>query len=152
MSRLRYSMLQVTINTNRAAVSAYQETQFMNELEVFFRTVLSMTSTWRDHNLIDITPSFDAVSTITLDAIGFERQPKYHKIHAHFTVTIAHRGKVSWRSPNAQRNWQDLVNRNLSFTNGSYVHVRGANSRSLNYISKEATRVYSDGVQDAIVF
>lgn len=149
--RLRYSLLHVTINTNKSARSAFAETLIMNDLERFFTETLSEPSVWRENELI-IIDDYDSIENITVTGIGLEVSPKQKRVHAHCVVQISHRGKVSWRGTGLQRRWQNLVNREVS-TNGSYVHISGANSRSLNYMSKDADKLPGGGgVQQRIEF
>lgn len=148
--RIRYTMLAITINTNKAATTAAQERVLKDDLRQFITTRLALPEVWQ--KLINITPGFDAVDHIDVSAIGIERGSRKHRIHAHFVVTIQHRGRINWRG--TQRKWQAEVNANLHFVTASNVSVDLLNARSLNYTAKghggKALAVL--GVQEAVVF
>lgn len=149
--RIRYTMLAITVNTNKAATTAAQEQVLKEDLRRFITERLTLPEVWA--KLINISPSFDAVDHIDVSAIGIERGGKRHRIHAHFVVTIQHHGSVNWRG--TQRPWQAEVNSFLTYASSSNVSVDLLNARSLNYISKgsgggKALAVL--GVQEAVVF
>lgn len=143
-------MLAITINTNKAATTAAQERVLKDDLRQFITTRLALPEVWQ--KLINITPGFDAVDHIDVSAIGIERGSRKHRIHAHFVVTIQHRGRINWRG--TQRKWQAEVNSSLHFVTASNVSVDLLNARSLNYTAKghggKALAVL--GVQEAVVF
>lgn len=126
----------------------------MNHLETFVRETLSVFENWR--GLIEIEPSFDRVDKISVDAIGLERGPRRHFIHAHMTVTVQHRGKINHKF--GQRQWQELVNRKMPFLRGSYVAMSLMSARALNYAVKgdtgrrSALPVRTWGMRDAVMF
>ena len=148
---MRYTMLAITINTNKAAA---QEQVLKEDLRRFVTERLTLPEVWA--KLINITPSFDAVDHIDVSAIGIERGARRHRIHVHFVVTIQHHGKVNWRG--TQRLWQTEVNSFLTYASSSNVSVDLLNARSLNYVTKgsgsggvsKALAVL--GVQEAVVF
>jgi len=159
--RLRYTMLAVTINTNKAATTAAQEQALKDDLSRFISVQLALPEVWR--KLINITPSFDVVDHIDVSAIGIERGGRKRRIHAHFVVTIQHRGKINWRG--TQKAWQDAVNSTLQYTQASNVSIDLLNARHLNYAVKGVgagagtagagakPKVLAVlGIQDAIVF
>ena len=153
--RIRYTMLAITINTNKAATSAAQEQVLKEDLRRFVTERLTLPEVWA--KLINITPSFDAVDHIDVSAIGIERGARRHRIHVHFVVTIQHHGKVNWRG--TQRLWQTEVNSFLTYASSSNVSVDLLNARSLNYVTKGSGSGASTGkalavlgVQEAVVF
>lgn len=147
--RIRYTMLAVTINSNKAATTEEAERLYKDELKRFIQTDLAQGDNWR--RLIRIEPGFDAIDHIDLSAIGIERGPKRHRIHAHFVVTIQHHGKILWRY--TQRAWQQLINEKLRYTRGSNVSIDLMDSRSMNYTNKNAgttRQLRSIGIQDEV--
>lgn len=141
-------MLLVTLNTNKAASTAAQERFYKDRLARFIRVELGSVESWR--TLIRIEPSFDAIDHIDVSAIGVERGPKYHRIHAHFVVTIQHHGKVNFRY--TQKRWQTLVNERLGFGTGTYAEVELLDARRLNYAVKTSggkLRPVGGGIQGA---
>lgn len=148
--RIRYTMLAVTINSNRAAATEETERLYKEELKRFIQQDLAQADNWR--TLIRIEPGFDAIDHIDLSAIGIERGAKRHRIHAHFVVTIQHHGKVLWKY--TQPAWQRLLNEKLQYTRGSNVSVDLMDSRALNYTNKNAGTVKqlaSLGIQDEVL-
>ena len=142
-------MLAVTINSNKAATTEEAERLYKDELKRFIQTDLAQGDNWR--RLIRIEPGFDAIDHIDLSAIGIERGPKRHRIHAHFVVTIQHHGKILWRY--TQRAWQQLINEKLRYTRGSNVSIDLMDSRSMNYTNKNAgttRQLRSIGIQDEV--
>ena len=134
---------------------------YASQLADFFRNVLSKRENWKQ--LILIEPGFEAVDHIDISAIGIERGPKKHRIHAHFVVTIQHHGKVFWKGDwlhrgtgaGSQRAWQDLVNKHIKYTRGSIASIQLLNSRQLNYTSKYAgsfREIASLGPQQSVTF
>lgn len=149
--RTRYTMLAVTINTNKAATTAAQEQALKDDIADFIRVQLSLPSVWRQ--LISVSPDFDAVDHIDVSAIGIERGGRKRRIHAHFVVTIQHHGKVNWRG--SQKRWQELMNSTMRYSQASNVSIDLLNARHLNYAVKHAgtTKTLAVlGIQDAIVF
>lgn len=130
---VKYTQLAVTINTNKAATTAFQERYLKEQLARFVRVDLGSVATWR--KLINIEPSFDAVDHISIDAIGIERGDKLHRIHVHFVVTIQHHGRVSWKG--MQRPLQNVVNERLPGV-VSYANINLLDTRRLNYAMKMA--------------
>lgn len=150
--RIRYTMLAITINTNKAATTAAEELYLTNGLRRFISEVLGNPLNWR--RLIPISPDFSAIDHIDVNAIGIERGPKRHRIHAHFVVTIQHHGKVLLNR-NMKYKWQDLVNSKIEYTRGSNVQIDLLNSRHLNYVSKNSggiKQIHTIGVQEPVIF
>lgn len=144
-------MLGITLNTNKAPATSYEELVYTSELSSFIRIELGNEDNWRP--LVTVEPSFAAIDNIDVSAIGIERGPKNHRIHAHFVVTIQHRGTVGWKYH--QKDWQRLVNAKLWYTRGSYVSIQLLNSRQLNYTTKTAgtvTQLFAQGAQQPVVF
>lgn len=153
--RLRYTMLAVTINTNKAATTAAQEQALKDDVARFISVQLALPQVWR--KLINITPSFDAVDHIDVSAIGIERGGRKKRIHAHFVVTIQHRGRINWRG--TQKQWQEAMNTTMQYVHASNVSIDLLNARHLNYAVKGVGGAGSKpkvlaalGIQDAIVF
>jgi hypothetical protein len=151
--RIRYTMLSVTINTNKAPSTAFEERAYTGELARFIRQVLGRTENW--HTLLTVTPApFEqTVDHIDVAAIGIERGPKNRRIHVHFVVTIQHHGSIDFKYH--QRDWQSLVDRNVRYTRGSYVHVDLLNARHLNYSTKNAgttKEILAEGAQLPLVW
>ena len=161
MPRVRFTMLAITINTNRAATTEEQEQWYTSQLAAFFQNVLSHREAWR--SLIFIEPGFSAVDHIDVSAIGIERGPKRHRIHAHFVVTIQHHGKIIWKGDwrkdgtgaGTEKAWQNLVNKYVKYTRGSKVNIQLINARQLNYTSKYSgsfREIASIGPQQSVKF
>lgn len=145
-------MLAVTINTNKAPTNAAEEQWLTDGLRRFIQRDLAVVANWR--RLVPVRPSFEAIDHIDVNAIGIERGPKRHRIHAHFVVTIQHHGSVRLNRF-VRYKWQDLVNSKLPYTKGANVAVDLLNARHLNYVSKNSgtTRQLQQlGVQEAVVF
>jgi hypothetical protein len=150
MVRIRYTMLAVTLNSNKAATTAAEEQLYKQELARVIREDLSAANNWRE--LLPTTTTFDVIDHIDISAIGVERGGVRHRIHAHFVVTVQHHGKLLVPK---QRTWQDFFNRKLHFTKGSYAVVELMNARRLNYATKNAGTVKqlaAIGVQEEVKF
>lgn len=150
--RVRYSMLAITVNTNRAATTAAEEDYYKRGLRKFIEIDLAVVDNWR--RLLPMRPDFSAIDHIDVSAIGIERGPKRHRIHAHFVVTIQHHGQLRLNRF-LKYKWQDLVNSKLEYTRGSNVQVDLLNSRHLNYVSKHSggiKTILNLGVQEPVIF
>lgn len=148
---MRFTVLHVTLNTNHAASSEAEVTYIISRLRRFIRRDLAVQENWRD--LISITPSFEAIDKILVDAIGIEVGAQRHFIHAHFVVTIEHNGKILTNKKGTQLAWQSLMLRKMGLR--GYVSVSLMSARHLNYTAKTSNqdtqlRIY--GIQDAVTF
>lgn len=110
--RIRYTMLLVTINTNKAPNTAMQEQFYIDGLREFIERTLNTVASWR--TVLTVQPSFDAIDHIDVDAIGIERGEERHRMHAHFVVTIQHHGKVML-TKNTNWLWKKLADENLNY-------------------------------------
>lgn len=146
-------MLGVTINTNKAPNNAAEEAYYTDGLRRFISVDLADAVNWR-RLLPFVDPDFSAIDHIDVNAIGIERGPKRHMIHAHFVVTIQHHGKVRLNRY-LEGHWQRFVTEKVRYTKGAYVHIQLLNSKHLNYVSKQSgtsKQLRQLGVQEAVVF
>lgn len=149
--RLRYTMFQVTINTNKAGNTASETDYIIRLLKDFINVRMKQQSLWK--NVINIAPDYKAVRKINVDAVGIEVGPKRHFIHTHFIVTVEHTGKVQYKF--TQKKWQEEVNAYIPQIKGAYCNVQLLNSRSLNYAAKHSgkrTEILTLGVQKTLKF
>lgn len=149
--RIKYTMLNVTINTNKAPNTAAQEQYYGDRLREFVEQTLNTVDSWR--RVLVVEPSFDdAIDHIDVDAIGIERGDVRHRMHVHFVVTIQHHGKVMLNK-NTNWLWKKLADEALPFANrGCNVNVDLLNASYLNYTTKNAGNIRtlgSLGVQES---
>lgn len=151
--RIRYTMLAITINLNRAPKSAVEEEYLAGGLRRLVAVDLATTANWK--LLLPVKPAFEAVDHIDIDAIGIERGPKRHRMHVHFVVTIQHHGRVELNR-RLENTWRVWVNERMArYTNGSKVHIELLNARHLNYVSKTSggiRQILSVGAQEPVLF
>ena len=149
--RIRYTMFQVTINTNRAGKTA-RETAFLIEMvREFIQVQLKKSSVWR--NLINIEPDYSAVKKIKVDAVGIEVGTKRRFVHTHFIVLVEHTGKIQYKF--TQKKWQTEVNNFMPLIKGSYVKVQLMSARAMNYTAKHSgkrTQIVNIGMQPTLTF
>lgn len=133
MPRVRYTVLAITINTNKAATTALQERAYKDDLERFIQIEFANPENYR--TLLDVEPSFESLDHIDISAIGIERGGIKHRIHVHFVLTIQHHGKVVLKK-GLQKRWQEFVNERLTYSSGSNVTIDLMSGRFLNYAAK----------------
>lgn len=134
--RVRYTMLNVTINTNKAPNTAAQEEYLSDGLREFVERTLASVASWK--RVLTVRPSFDAIDHIDVDAIGVERGDEQHRMHVHFVVTIQHHGKVML-TKNTNWLWKKLADESLPYADrGCNVNVQLLNASYLNYVTKHS--------------
>lgn len=151
--RIRYTMLAVTVNTNKAPNTAMQEQFYIDGLRRFVEVTLNSVASWQ--RVLTVQPNFDAIDYINVDAIGVERGSERHRMHVHFVVTIQHHGKVML-TKNTNWLWKKLADESMRFADrGCNVQVDLLNSSYLNYVTKHSgglRQLSSIGVQPAEAF
>lgn len=147
--RVRYSQYHVTINTNHAARTAAEEEDLSTRLQWVIQNVLSRPESW--DGVFDIRPSFDSISTISLNGIGIQRGGRQHFIHTHFVLVVQHSGTIKRVY---QPVLQGVVHRAMPYLKGIYVKMTLMKANNLNYTAKESDDpdALFLGVQDALVF
>lgn len=132
--QLRYTDLAVTINTNRAATSEIEQRQLKQALADFI-----------EFNLIRpavlerlIAPEGPGqIYMIDVSRAGVEVGGRMRRIHGHFVMSILHTQRI--RLPGMQTRFQNYINRNYPYTNGSNVDITLLNAREKNYAAKNQT-------------
>ncbi len=127
------------------------EKRLVNRMAHFIRTQLGDADNWR--TLVHVEPNFDVVRSVRVDAIAIERGPARHFLHAHFVVTLEHRGKA--KAAYGREQYKQLIQRHLPDVKNSYIHMTLMNSSTLNYaMKKDATpdELKTIGLQPSVTF